>query len=104
MVSAGEKAISVRVGCGDAQCGFNGEVQWGTNYLKIYGIVWGSKDSAGEVLITWYSGGASFLREAGLAPGSSGVGVNKYYNTSEPSYIEVKVCGRPGDCSDPEDP
>jgi hypothetical protein len=104
MVSAGSKNISIRVGCGKTECGFNGTVEWGTNYLKIYGIVWGSATSAGEVLMTWDSGGVSYLREAGSAPGRSGVGVDKYYSTSEPGYILVEVCGRPGDCSNPVDP
>jgi len=104
ILAGGEKAISVRVPCGNADCGFNGNVEWGTNYLKIWGIVWGTKDSGAYVLLTWYAQGVSWTREPGSAPGEAGVGLNHYYPTSEPSYIQVQVCGRPGDCSAPEDP
>jgi hypothetical protein len=96
----GEKAVSVRVSCGSQECGFNGNVEWGTNYLKIWGVVWGTSSNEGIVLLTWHSGGVEYLREPGSAPGRAGVGVNKYYNTSEPSFIQVGVCGEPsGNCS-----
>jgi hypothetical protein len=104
IVADGQKAVSVRVSCGSQECGFNGNVQWGTNYLKIWGIVWGTSSSAADVLLTWHSGGVEFLREPGRAPGRAGVGFNKYYKTN-PSYIQVQVCGEAsGNCSQPVDP
>jgi hypothetical protein len=102
-----EKDVSPRVQCGGKDCGgFNGHVEWGPNYVKIWGIVWGTSGGEAAVYLKWTSSIVTFNKEAGVAPGSAGVGVNKYYGTFEPGYITVTVCSAKGSwhCGPSEDP
>jgi hypothetical protein len=101
----GEKNVSPRAACGRETCGFNGTVEYGTNYVKIWGLVWGTSTNEGIVQIRWSVGGATFTKEAGSAPNRTSVGVNKYYTVREASYILVRVCGVQDDeCGSWEDP
>jgi hypothetical protein len=100
-----EKNVRARVACGTQTCGLNGTIEWGTNYLKIYGIVWGTSTNEGIVELEWTSGSVTYLKEPATAPNRTGVNFNKYYTTREPSYIQVRVCGHPiGVCSSWVDP
>lgn len=105
IVPDAEKGISPRAACGTEECGANGVIEWGPTYLKIYGIVWGTPTNEGYVEVEWTSGGVTIRKEPASAPGRAGVNFNKYYKTSEPGYILVRVCGSPiGVCGSWEDP